>query len=214
MCEFCEFVTPLFNNLKIHIKKNHLEAPPVGKPRRGHKQQDEEDAEAYRAQSEHSVLNETNKKKHLEPTHEKTLQNKIPRKRVSKEKARSTSESKGKSKSNENSQLGNRVKSTSKGRPESSEKAQSKGRYNEKRSKSREQLTSKKRLITNDKIGAEKSKDDRISLRETGNGNDSPSPCKTKIGRTVNKKETEKTNLMNAEDLRIKETTRLLNSHR
>ena len=61
VCEFCEFVTPLFNNLKLHIKKNHLEAPPVRKPRRGHKQQDEEDAEAQRAHSEHSVLNETNR---------------------------------------------------------------------------------------------------------------------------------------------------------
>jgi len=24
-CEFCDFMTPLFNKLKIHVKKNHLE---------------------------------------------------------------------------------------------------------------------------------------------------------------------------------------------
>lgn len=26
-CEFCDFVTPLFNDLKLHVKKNHIEAP-------------------------------------------------------------------------------------------------------------------------------------------------------------------------------------------
>ena len=26
-CEFCGFVTPLFNTLKVHVKKNHLEIP-------------------------------------------------------------------------------------------------------------------------------------------------------------------------------------------
>ena len=116
VCEFCGYVTPLFNNLKLHIKKNHLEAPPKA----------------------------------------------------------------------------------------------------DKRSKSREQLTNKKRSTTNDRISAERTKDNRISLNDREDGNEKVSnfPCKTKRGRTGTKKETEKTKVMNAEDLRIKETTRLLNSDR
>ena len=116
VCEFCEYVTPLFNNLKLHIKKNHLEAPPK----------------------------------------------------------------------------------------------------DDKRSKSREQLTNKKRSTTNDRISAERTKDDRISLNDREDRNEKVSnfPCKTKKGRTAKNKEQEKTKVMNAEDLRIKETARLLSSDR